>query len=193
MARPASSAWVASGPWWRWADGAPAPSVPLPRCSVTPRGQRARRQRLVGAAVALLVPFIGNVHNTGADLDEEATNLPRPRRPAVRAGGGTGLTDRCARRGVDTGGFHPNRRSVGGRRHRLRGGVAPVLGPPVRAKRRPVVGLLVCSQVVALPFMHGVVTAGPGDAGPNSTCPGRWPSSSLCGPFSPPGSWLRAC
>lgn len=115
---------------------------------------------VVGAVIALLVPFIGNVHNAGADLDEDAANLPgraalldalgaAPLRRAVRVSVVV-IVAVCALLGLWS--------ALVGLGYAA--GLLQYSAPPVRAKRRPIIGLFVFSQVVALPYVHGVVTAG---------------------------------
>lgn len=110
--------------------------------------------------MALLVPFIGNVHNAAADLDEDAANLPG-RAALLDAVGAAGLRKAvhlsvvvilvaCALLGAWSALV-----GVG-----YAAGLLQYSAPPMRAKRRPIIGLLVFSQVVALPYVHGVVTAG---------------------------------
>jgi 4-hydroxybenzoate polyprenyltransferase len=113
----------------------------------------------LGLLVTIIVPAVANLHNSYTDLAEDAENLP----------GRLGLVERA--------GLRPLMFSV-------RGGLAVVLvscaymgavqlliavigaglllsysAPPIRAKARPIAGLVVFSMVVSVPFLMGATVA----------------------------------
>jgi 4-hydroxybenzoate polyprenyltransferase len=113
---------------------------------------------LPGAIIALLVPFAGNIHNTLTDYAEDALNLPGRSQLVTAAGaarlrafvGGSCVAVLVVSAGM---GLWSCLVSVG-----YVGGLLQYSSPPVRAKRYPFFGLVIFAQVVALPFVHGLVT-----------------------------------
>jgi 4-hydroxybenzoate polyprenyltransferase len=111
----------------------------------------------IGALVSFLVPAVANLHNAYTDLDEDQRNLPG----RVRL--------------VETAGPRLLRAVVYGALavifilcvslHLVAGILAVVGGllllsysaPPIRAKARPVLGLVVFSLVVTVPFIAGML------------------------------------
>lgn len=115
---------------------------------------------LVGISMALM-PAVANIHNSYTDVDEDAKNLPG----RARLVSTVGMTQ--LRRMVFVGLFFVAAACS------LLGWVALIVGvtgaalllsysaPPIRAKARPIAGLLVFSMVVSFPFFLGSITRPP--------------------------------
>ncbi|MDO4253587.1 MAG: UbiA family prenyltransferase [Kocuria sp.] len=111
----------------------------------------------VGIAVTLLVPIVANLHNAYTDVAEDEANLPgraalvrtaglRRLRVAVRTG--IGLI-------VVAGAYMGVSQLI----LAVSGSLLLIAysAPPVRAKARPVLGLVIFSLVVAFPFIAGAI------------------------------------
>lgn len=111
---------------------------------------------LCGAAVSFLIPFLGNIHNAITDLKEDEINLPGRTR-TVRDIGESKLKKWVILLGILTGLLAIVSGLVGACVVSVcLAGTWCYSRPPIRAKERPVFGLVVFSQIVGLPFLYGV-------------------------------------
>lgn len=113
---------------------------------------------VVGAVSMLLMPAIANLHNSYTDLAEDAKNLPG--RVALVAAVGVGRLRRIVFLGLIVVVVGCAALGSAGLFVGLAGAgfLLSYSTPPFRAKARPVLGLLVFSMVVSVPFVLGVLT-----------------------------------